>query len=87
MYKIITKFVYKIYNIVCRINNMCRILKCLRVKVFIIISVAATGKGGGCVLASATAHVAEPQHTLSLYYPLFTNRSFYQRIPPTSKGI
>ena len=50
-------------------------------------SVAATGKGGGCVLASATAHVAEPQHTLSLYYPLFTNRSFYRRISPTLKGI
>ena len=48
-------------------------------------SVAATGKGGGCVLASATAHVAEPQHTLSLYYPLFTDRSFYRRISPNFK--
>ena len=36
----------------------------------LVVSVAATGNGGGCVLASATAHVAEPQQTLSLYYPL-----------------
>ena len=46
---------------------------------------AVTGKGGGCVLASATAHVAEPQHTLSLYYPLVTNRSFYRKISPNFK--
>ena len=31
-------------------------------------SLAATGNGGGSVLASATAHVAESQHAPSLYY-------------------
>ena len=34
----------------------------------LVVSVAATGNGGGCVLASATAHVAESQQTPSLYY-------------------
>ena len=52
-------------------------------------SVAATGNGGGCVLASATAHVAESQQTLSLYYhpsPAY-KQVLYRTIFPTLKGF
>ena len=76
---------FKIFPSHC--NN--QFFRCYRPSLNEFVSVAATGNGGGCVLASATAHVAESQQTPSLYYhpsPAY-KQVLYRTIFPTLKGI